>query len=82
LPTSDAAAERRVNIVINDQFYISLKNSGNSDRTAALSLLFLRSNRRKPRISAAHEVPLAVNPWKNSEKQQELTRGRVRRAGC
>ena len=60
------------------------KNSENSDRTAGFSLLFFRPNRRKPRISAADEVPLAVNFWKNSEKQRELTRnasGFLDRAG-
>jgi hypothetical protein len=69
----DPRDRSRVNIDIISDFFFSPKNSGNSDRTAGLSLLFLRSNRRKPRISAADEVPLAVNFWKNSEKQRELT---------
>jgi hypothetical protein len=65
--------DARVNIGIIFDLAFAQKQR-NSEKTAGLSLLFRGSNRRKPRISAAHEVPLAVNLWKNSDKQRELTR--------
>jgi hypothetical protein len=67
----------RIPISYQDRYYLIL-SSAKIGRTAteqrAFLLLFRRSRRRKPWISAAHEVPLAVSFWKNSEKQRELTR--------
>ena len=51
-----------------------LKTAKTATEQRVVSLLFFRPNRREPTISAEHEVLLAVNFWKNSKKQRELTR--------
>jgi hypothetical protein len=68
---SGTESENRANFGIISDFIFHQKTAAEQ---RAFRCYFRRSNSRKPRISAALDVPLAVNSWKNSEKQRELTR--------
>jgi hypothetical protein len=46
----------------------------NSEITAGVSLFFRRPNRRRPRLSAANEIPLADNLSPKQRKQQKTER--------
>jgi hypothetical protein len=50
----------------------STKTAKNSDETAGMSLFFNSPNRRRPRISAGKEVPVADNLLQKQQKQREV----------
>ena len=65
--------DARVNIGIISDLAFAQKTGEQRENSGPFAVIS-RVEPSEAQDSAAHEVPLAVNLWKNSEKQRELTR--------